>query len=78
MNSVPDGERIYDADDRDQLRMLLLDETVGRYGQGNWTWQVTADQADPDLFDELDPDEGNDWQRPWQEWLPVLLIHHHQ
>ena len=61
MNSVPDGERTYDADDRDQLRMLLLDETVGRYGQGNWTWQVTADQADPDWFEEVDPDEGNDW-----------------
>ncbi len=43
------------------LTLLLLDETVGRYGQGNWTWQVTADQADPDLIDEFDPDEGNDW-----------------
>jgi hypothetical protein len=22
---------------------------------------VTADQADPDIIDEFDPDEGNDW-----------------
>ena len=61
MNSVPQSDQTYESDNRDELRQRLLDETVGRYGQGNWTWQIRADQADPDLIDELDPDEGNDW-----------------
>jgi PKD repeat protein len=61
MNSVPVADSTYEADDSDELRTRLLDDVVGRFGQGNWTWQVRADQADPDLIDELDPDEGNDW-----------------
>jgi PKD repeat protein len=61
MNSVPQSDQTYESDNRDELLQRLLDETVGRYGQGNWTWQIRADQADPDLIDELDPDEGNDW-----------------
>lgn len=61
MNSVPHSDQTYESDTQEELRQRLLDETVGRYGQGNWTWQIRADQADPDLIDELDPDEGNDW-----------------
>ena len=34
-----------------------------RAGQGDWTWSVVAQQADPDpLFEGTpDPDPGNDW-----------------
>lgn len=61
MNPVPAESKIYRADHPDDLLSFLLDDPAARFGQGNWTWQVTADQSDPDLFDEIDPDEGNDW-----------------
>ena len=44
------------------LRQLLAKPGY-RNGQGNWTWTIFAQQADPDpLFEGLpDPDPGNDW-----------------
>ena len=33
------------------------------FGQGEWTWTITADQCDPDTpVDGVDPDQGNDWE----------------
>ena len=43
-----------------------MDDPAARFGVGNWTWQITADQSDPDIpideLDDIDPDKGNDWQ----------------
>jgi len=62
MNPIPADSKIYRFDHADDLMLYLLDDPASRFGQGNWTWQVTADQADPDLLvDEIDPDDGNDW-----------------
>ncbi len=63
-NMNPSGEDgIYDSDSEDALMELLLDAVGARAGQGDWTWTVTAQQADPDpLFEGTpDPDPGNDW-----------------
>jgi PKD repeat protein len=63
-NINPSGEDgIYDSDSEDALMELLLDAVGARSGQGQWSWSVTAQQADPDpLFEGApDPDPGNDW-----------------
>lgn len=53
------------ADTREQLLDRLLGNNSARWGQGNWTVSVTADQADPDAVVDVvplpDPDPGNDW-----------------
>lgn len=63
MNPVPAESKIYRSDHAEDLLAFLLEDAAARFGQGNWTWQVTADQADPDFpIDGLDPDEGNNWE----------------
>ena len=63
MNPVPTQSSTYQRDYAEDVLRLILDNAAARFGQGNWTWQVTADQADPDFFvDDIDLDEGNDWQ----------------
>ncbi len=63
MNPVPTQSSTYQSDYAEDVLRLILDNAAARFGQGNWTWQVTADQADPDFFvDDIDLDEGNDWQ----------------
>jgi PKD repeat protein len=63
MNPVPTESSTYQSDYADDLLRFILDNAAARFGQGNWTWQVTADQADPDFFvDDVDLDEGNDWK----------------
>ena len=63
MNPLPTQSSTYQSDYSEDLLRFILDNAAARFGQGNWTWQVTADQADPDFFvDDIDLDEGNDWQ----------------
>lgn len=63
MNPVPTDSSTYQEDYAEDVLRFILDNAAARFGQGNWTWQVTADQADPDFFvDDIDLDEGNDWQ----------------
>ena len=60
----PFGEDgIFDSDSEQELLELLLMDASARAGQGDWTWSVIAQQADPDpLFEgSPDPDPGNDW-----------------
>ena len=60
----PNGEDgTYTADFADDVLQQLLNKPGFRNGQGEWTWTIFAQQADPDpLFDGLpDPDPGNDW-----------------
>ena len=60
----PFGEDgIFDSDSEQELLELLLMDASARTGQGDWTWSVIAQQADPDpLFEgSPDPDPGNDW-----------------
>ncbi len=60
----PQGEDgTYTADFADDVLQQLLAKPGYRNGQGEWTWTVLAQQADPDpLFEGLpDPDPGNDW-----------------
>ncbi len=62
MNPIPPEEKTYKADHEDDLMAYVLEDSQASFGRGNWTWQVTADQADPDfLVDGIDPDPGNDW-----------------
>ena len=53
----------YTADFADDVLQQLLAKPGYRNGQGNWTWTIFAQQADPDpLFEGFpDPDPGNDW-----------------
>lgn len=66
MNPIPAESKTFQADYSEDLLVFLLDDPGARFGIGNWTWQITADQSDPDIpideFDDLDPDVGNDWQ----------------
>jgi len=62
LNPFPNEPTTYTADSPDALIETLLLEPGARFGQGEWIWKLTADQADPDLIDELDPDPGNDWE----------------
>ncbi len=60
----PAGEDgTYTADFAEDVLEQLLNKPGFRNGQGNWTWTIFAQQADPDpLFEGLpDPDPGNDW-----------------
>ena len=62
LNPWPDTGYTVSADSSDSLEQTLLNEAGARFGQGEWTWVITADECDPDiLVDEVDPDSGNDW-----------------
>ena len=63
MNSYPETGYTVTADSSDELLYTLLNEPGQRFGQGDWIWTITADDCHPDiLIDEIDPDQGNDWQ----------------
>ena len=65
MNPIPSNSKTFEADYADDLLVFLMDDPSARFGIGNWTWQITADQSDPDVpideLDDIDPDKGNDW-----------------
>jgi hypothetical protein len=63
MNSYPETGYTITADSSDELLYTLLNEPGQRFGQGEWIWTITADDCHPDIpIDEVDPDQGNDWQ----------------
>ena len=63
MNSYPNSGYTVTSDSKSVLEEALLNEAGERFGQGTWEWTITADQCDPDLpVDDVDPDQGNDWQ----------------
>ena len=51
------------SDTEEELISLLLNSSAIQFGQDEWVWSITADQADPDpLIENLpDPDTGNEW-----------------
>jgi PKD repeat protein len=51
------------SDTEEALLALLLNSSTNGFGQGEWIWSISADQADPDAFMDIgpDPDTGNDW-----------------
>ena len=51
------------SDTEEQLILRLLNSSSLQFGQDEWIWSITADQADPDAFIENlpDPDTGNQW-----------------
>ncbi len=62
MNPIPAESKTYQSDHRESLLAFILNDPAARFGSGNWTWQITADQADPDLWEGVDPDDGNEWE----------------
>ncbi|MAV60482.1 MAG: hypothetical protein CND89_04160 [Marine Group II euryarchaeote MED-G38] len=63
MNSYPESGYTITADSADDLLYSLLNEPGQRFGQGEWIWTITADDCHPDIpIDDIDPDQGNDWQ----------------
>ena len=75
MNSYPDSGYTLSADSKESLEQQLLNQAGERFGQGTWTWIITADQCDPDLpVDGVDPDQGNDWDLTVTVVVMVLRI----
>ncbi len=74
LNPFPNEPTTYTADSPDTLMETLLLEPGARFGQGEWIWRLTADEADPDLIDELDPDPGNDWDLEVEFIILVPII----
>ena len=63
MNNIPESGYTVSASSAIELENSLLNEPGERFGQGNWKWTVTAVDCDPDIpIDDIDPDQGNDWQ----------------
>ena len=62
LNPMPEDE-VYEGNSADEVLGRVLNQPGARFGQGNWTWAVIADQADPDgiIPGAPDPDPGNDW-----------------
>lgn len=62
MNPVPSGGE-FSADSEEILLQQLLNAPGSRFGQGEWTWRIFAEEADPDsqIAGLPDPDPGNDW-----------------
>ena len=75
MNSYPQSGYTLSADSKESLEALLLNQAGERFGQGAWTWTITADQCDPDTpVDGIDPDQGNDWELSVTVIVMVLRI----
>ena len=75
MNSYPESGYTLSADSKEALEALLLNQAGERFGQGAWTWTITADQCDPDTpVDGIDPDQGNDWELSVTVIVMVLRI----
>ena len=64
----------YTADSPDALMETLLSEPGARFGQGEWLWTLTVDQADPDFLDQADPDPGNEWDLEVEFIILVPII----
>ncbi|MDP6906759.1 MAG: PKD domain-containing protein [Candidatus Thalassarchaeaceae archaeon] len=63
INPSSESQNNLSADSLEQLMEMLVNQSGMRFGQGEWTWIIEAEQADPDfLIDEIDPDGGNDWE----------------
>ena len=63
MNNIPESGYTVSASSAIELETSLLNQPGERFGQGNWKWIVTAVDCDPDIpIDDIDPDQGNDWQ----------------
>ena len=72
---LPDSGYTLSADSKESLEEQLLNQAGERFGQGTWTWIITADQCDPDLpVDGVDPDQGNDWELTVTVVVMVLRI----
>ena len=75
LNSYPESGYTLSADSKEALETLLLNQAGERFGQGEWTWTITADQCDPDTpVDGIDPDQGNDWELSVTVIVMVLRI----
>ena len=63
MNPLPEsGYTIY-SDSKESVIENLLNDPDGRFGQGQWAFEITALECDPDTpIDGVDPDQGNDWK----------------
>ena len=76
LNPYSTEPQTYTADSEDALLATLLAEPGARFGQGDWIWTITADEADPDLpIDGVDPDEGNNWtlEVEFVVLIPIIL-----
>lgn len=62
LNPEPESG-VFEGDSAEEVLASILNQPGARFGQGNWSWVVVADQADPDgvLPGAPDPDPGNDW-----------------
>jgi hypothetical protein len=62
LNPTPE-DAVYEGNSADEVLSRVLNQPGARFGQGNWTWAVIADQSDPDglIPGAPDPDPGNDW-----------------
>ena len=62
MNERPASDYTTQSDSSATIVSNLLNQPGQRFGQGDWIWEISADQCDPDLpVDGVDPDTGNDW-----------------
>ena len=59
----PPEDAVYEGNSAKEVLSRVLNQPGARFGQGNWTWAVIADQSDPDgiIPGAPDPDPGNDW-----------------
>ncbi|MCH1411171.1 MAG: PKD domain-containing protein [Candidatus Poseidoniaceae archaeon] len=62
LNPTPE-DAIYEGNSAEEVLARVMNQPGARFGQGNWTWAVIADQSDPDglIPGAPDPDPGNDW-----------------
>ncbi|MEC9161646.1 MAG: PKD domain-containing protein [Candidatus Thermoplasmatota archaeon] len=62
LNPTPE-DAVYEGNSANEVLSRVLNQPGARFGQGNWTWAVIADQSDPDgiIPGAPDPDPGNDW-----------------
>ena len=62
LNPTPE-DAVYEGNSAKEVLSRVLNQPGARFGQGNWTWAVIADQSDPDgiIPGAPDPDPGNDW-----------------
>ena len=76
LNPYSTEPQTFTADSEDELLATLLAEPGARFGQGDWIWTITADEADPDIpIDGVDPDEGNNWtlEVEFVVLIPIIL-----
>jgi PKD repeat protein len=74
LNPYSEKPTTYTADSPEALMETLLSEPGARFGQGEWLWTLTVDQADPDFLDQVDPDPGNEWELEVEFTILVPII----